>query len=78
MLPRGQWKKTHRFVWDSLIDYGRLERQSTLQDLEKALDIAYEGVLKEFDKVWCIKSLIVTHSNLVIARKVRIRMGIIS
>jgi hypothetical protein len=70
-------KKTHQLVWDSLIDYGSLEWQSTLQDLIKAMDIAYEDVLRKFDKVWCVKGFIVTCSNLV-TWKVRPQMSIIS
>ena len=65
-------------VWDSLIDYGRLEWQWTLHDLEKAPNFAYEDVLNEFDSVLCVKSLINTHSNLLISWKVRPWMGIIS
>lgn len=57
-------------MWDSLIDYGRLEWQSTLRDLGRTPDIASEDVLGEFDKDWSIKNLIVTHSNLVVTLKV--------
>ena len=37
-----QWpfEKTHQVVWDSLLDYERLEWQQTLHDLEKTLDVA--------------------------------------
>ena len=63
-------EKTHQVVWDSLLDCGRLEWQQTLYDLEKTLDVAYEDVLKEFDSVWCVKGLIVTHSNLLVTWKV--------
>lgn len=33
-------------VWDSLLDYGRLEWEWILMDLEKAPDVAYEDGLK--------------------------------
>jgi hypothetical protein len=35
-----QWpvEKTHTVIWDALQDYGRIEWQQTLSDLEKALD----------------------------------------
>ena len=32
----------------------------------------------KFDLIWGAKGLIVTHSNLVVAGKVRLKMGIIS
>lgn len=44
-------EKTHQIVWDSLVDYGRPEWQCTLEDLEEAPDVAYDDVLREFDKV---------------------------
>lgn len=50
-------------VWDCLLDSGRLEWQRTLQDLERAPNIAYQDMLKEFDYVWCVKGLIVTLSD---------------
>lgn len=71
-------EKTHQVVWDSLIDYGSLEWQSTLQDSKKAMDIAYEDVLRKFDKVWCVKGFTITCSNLVTTCKVRPHMSIIS
>jgi hypothetical protein len=77
-LLNGQWKKMYPTVWDSLLDYGRLQWQQTLQDLQKAPNVAYQDVLKEFDSVWCIKGLIVTRSNLVVTWKVRPWMDIIS
>ena len=53
-----QWhvEKTYQVVWDSLFDYGRLECQHILQDLEKTLDIVDNDVLRLFDKVWCSKA----------------------
>jgi hypothetical protein len=42
-------------------------------DLEKTLDVAYEDVLREFDKVWCVQGLIVTCYNLVVTWKVRFK-----
>jgi hypothetical protein len=75
-----QWhEKTHQLVWDSLLDYGRVEWQGTLQDLgKKTLKIAYNDVLEKSDRVWCLKGFIVTCSNLVFTWKARPWMGIIS
>ena len=75
-----QWplEKTHQVVRDSLLDYDGLEWQRTLHDLEKTLDIAYEDVLNDFDLVWFIKGLIVTHSNLSVTWKVKPQIDIIS
>ena len=58
-------------MWDSLLDYGRLEWQQTLVDLEgkrkeKTPNVAYENVLKESNNVWCVKGLNVTQSNSVV------------
>jgi hypothetical protein len=62
-------------VWDSLLDYGKLEWKRTLMNLGIASYVAYEDVLKGFDSVWCIECLILTHSNLVVKWK---NSGIIS
>lgn len=61
-----------------LLEYGRLEWQWTLHDLEKVSDVAYQDVLTEFDSVCCIKGLIVTRSNLIVTKKLRPQMGIVS
>ena len=45
---------------------------------KKTLDVANEDVLKDFDNVWCVKSLIGTRSNLVINWENRPRLGAIS
>ena len=49
-------EKPHQVVWDSLTNHDRLEWLCTLQDLENALDIAYEDVFRDFDKGRCVKS----------------------
>ena len=74
-----QWhvEKTCQVIWDALQDYGRIEWKQTLLHLEKALDVAYQDVLKEFDLTWGVKGLIMTRSNLVVTWKVRPHMGII-
>lgn len=72
------FEKTRPIIWDALQDYARVEWKRTLSDLEKALDVAYQDVLSEFDSVWGVKNLIMTRSNLVITWKVRPRMNIIS
>ena len=71
-------EKTHQVVWDSLLDFGRLEWQWTLMCLEKTPNFAYDDAFKEFDNVWCVKGLIVACSNLMVTHKVRPLMGIIS
>lgn len=44
---------------------------------KKTLDVAHQDVLDEFDLVWCVKELIVAHSNLVVIWKVWPWMNII-
>jgi hypothetical protein len=63
-----QWpiEKTHQAIWDTWQDYGRIEWQPTLTDLEKALKIVYQDVLNDFDSTWGVKGLIVTRSNSVV------------
>ena len=65
-------------MWGSFFEYGRPKWQWILQDLEKAPDITYQDVLKEFDSVWCVKGLIVIGSGLVVTWKVWHWMDIIS
>ena len=69
--------ETYQVVWDSLINYGRLNWQWTLYDLEKALGVAYRDVLNEFGLIWCAKGLIVTRSNLSVTWKIRPQMGFV-
>lgn len=61
-----------------LLEYGRLEWQRSLHDLEKIPDVAYQDVLTEYGLVCCIKGLIVTCSNLMVTWKLRPQMGIVS
>lgn len=70
----------HQVVWDFLIDYGRLEWQRTFHDMQKKTtpDVAYEDVLNEIDKVWCVKGLIAICNNLLVTWKVRPHIGTIS
>ena len=63
---------------DALLDYGQFEWQDMLKDLQKAPNVAYQDVLDELDSVWCVKGLIIIHSNLMVAWKDRPPMGIIS
>ena len=74
-----QWpiKKTRQVIWDTLQDYGRIEWNWALKDLEKASDVAYQDVRNEFDLTWGIKGLIESRSNLVITWKDRPQMGTI-
>ena len=71
MLHNGPLRKTHQVIWDTLEDYGRIEWQQSLSDLEKASDIACQDVLNKFDAIWGVKGLIVTCSNFVVTWKVR-------
>ena len=52
-----QWpiEKTSQITWDTLQDYGRFEWKQMFSDLEKALDVAYEDVLNEFDSTQGVK-----------------------
>lgn len=43
-------------MWDSLPDYGRLDWQCTLMNLEKIVDVANIDVLRELDKVGVSKA----------------------
>lgn len=71
-------EKTHQVVLDALLDYGCIEWQYILKDLQKARDVANQYVFDEFDSVWCVKGLFVIRSNLIVTWKVWPRMGIIS
>ena len=75
-----QWpiEKTRLVIWDALHDYDRIKWKRILADLEKAMEVAYQDVLYEFDSTWVVKGLIMTYSNLVVTWKVRPHMGIIS
>ena len=42
--------KIYQVVWNSLIDYGRLEWQCTFKDLENAPDVVCKDVLWGCDK----------------------------
>ena len=55
-----QWtiEKMHKMNWDALHDYGRIEWQRTLSDLEKAHDVAYQDVINKFDVIWGAKVLL--------------------
>ena len=71
-------EKTHQVVWDVVLEYGRIEWQDTLKNLQKSLNVAYQDVLDELDSVWCVKQLIATRSNLMVTWKERPWIGIIS
>ena len=62
-------EKTRQMIWDALLDYGRIERQRILNDLEKAPDVTYNDVMDEvivhnMDTVWCVKGPIASGRNL--------------
>jgi hypothetical protein len=75
-----QWliKKTRQVIWDALQDYGRIELKWTLKNLEEAPDVACQDVLNELDRMWGVKNLIMTQSDLVVAWMDRPQMSIIS
>ena len=60
-----QWplEKTRKIIWNALQDYGKIEWQWTLSDLEKAMDVAYQDVLNEFDSIWVSKVLLWGHRH---------------
>lgn len=45
---------------------------------EKTHDVAYDNVLKAFDKVWCIEALIATRSSIVVSWKSKVKAFIIN
>ena len=71
-------EKSHQVVWNSWLDYERIEWQWTLTNLEKAPDVTYQDVFEEFNMVWCVKDLLVTCKNLTVIGKIRPQMNIIS
>lgn len=36
------WWKTHHVIWGALLDYGRIEWQKTLKDIDRAPNVAYD------------------------------------
>lgn len=52
-----------------------IEWQRTLEALKKTHVVAYDDVFEDFGKVWCVKGLIATRSNLVMSWKIRLRIG---
>lgn len=54
-------EKVHQVVWDSITQYGRIEWQKILKDLEKGLHVNYNDILEIFEKVGGVfEGLIVT------------------
>jgi hypothetical protein len=51
MLLMAHFKK-HRFIWDAMHDYDKIEWQWSLLNLEDALDVAYQDILNKFDAIW--------------------------
>ena len=39
-------------IWGAMQDYGRIKWKRAILDLEKALDVAYQDILNEFDSIW--------------------------
>ena len=65
-------------TWDASQDYGRIEWKRTLSSLEKAPDVAYQGVMNELSSTWGVKGLVMAYSNLAVTWKVRPQMCIVS
>ena len=40
------------------LTHGRIEWQRILKALERARDVAYDDVLRVFDKVWCVSKVL--------------------
>ena len=59
-LNVSQWpvNKTHQVVWDSLLDYDRLDWQWTFMDLKNTPGVAYENVLNFLTRFGVSKVLI--------------------
>jgi hypothetical protein len=68
-------KKTHKVVWDALHE---IDWQKTLKPLEIAPNIAYDDLMKGFDKIWCGEGLSPLDVILFVTWKVRPRMRIIA
>ena len=51
-------EKTRQVSWDVLHDYERVVWKRALSDLERALDVAYQDILNEFDSTWGVKVLL--------------------
>lgn len=66
-------EKVHHVALGSLLDHGQIEWQRRLKDFESAWDVAYQDVLNEFDLMWLVKGLVVTHSNLVVTWKITLK-----
>jgi hypothetical protein len=54
------------------------KNQKTKKKNKKTLDVAFHDVLDKYDLVGCVKELIVTRNNLVVAWEVQPQMVIIS
>ena len=59
-------EKQHQVIWEAIHDYGMIEWKRTLEDLEEALDVAYQDILNGFDSKWGVINLVMTWSNLVV------------
>ena len=79
IFNKAQWpiEKTRQVIWNAFQNYGRIEWEWTLKDLEEAPDVAYQDIVKKFDSTWGIKNLIMTRSNLVVTWMDKPHMSII-
>ena len=76
-----QWlvERTHKVLWVSLLQYGKLEWQQTLTNLEIHTEhCLWECSWRIWQYIQCAKGLIITCSNLMLTWKVRPQMGSIS
>ena len=70
-----------RVLWDNctmLKNFGGLSLTSPKDAIYASIVIAYEDVLRDCGKVWCVQGLIATRSSFVVTWKIRSQMGIIT
>lgn len=64
----GQLRRCIMLLWFPSLTMVRSSGKGCWKTSEThGIDVAYQDVLNQFDSMWCVKGLIVTHSNLVVA-----------
>jgi hypothetical protein len=58
--------KFHHYIWEQLLDYGRLEWAKTLQKLKSAPPEQAKNILRAFDSVWTRRNIICSRSDLLV------------
>jgi hypothetical protein len=59
---RGKEHKIYQFIWESLIEFGRVDWQ-TLDGIHKHPDNATDFI-SQFDKYWCAHLILCTQSDM--------------